>query len=148
MIKDNNNDDNIEIFITSMKMIHSEKNLLCSCNQLFVFPPQGHLKKWVFWMFSKMSLNCDLYLVHLAGELNNMYFEYFLKCFWTVTFILSIWQASSMAVRAVQVAISDSLKRLGQLRQLCIGDHVHNRTHDIWRKIQMSKVNQYQPNLP
>ena len=112
MIKDNNNDHNIEIFITSMKMIHSEKNLLCSCNQLFVFPPQGNLKKCVFWMFSKMSLNCDLYLVHLAGELNNMYFEYFLKCFWIVTFILSIWQASSMAVRAVQVAISDSLRQV------------------------------------
>ena len=47
--------------------------------------------------------------------LSIMYFKYFLKCFWIVTFILSIWQASSMAVRAVQVAISDSLRRLRQL---------------------------------
>ena len=68
-----------------------KKNLLCSSNQLFVFPPQGylklyvfwifskmflicdlwHLKKYVFWIFSKMFLTCDLYLVHLAGELDG-----------------------------------------------------------------------------
>ena len=53
-----------------------------------------------------MFLNCDLkYYV----------FWIFSKCFWIVTFILSIWQASSMAVRAVQVAISDSLRQVRQL---------------------------------